>query len=376
MSFKKKFLSKSPIEYNGVPGGVQTSVKANTKAFSGKNDPNFTGFVSSSGGKSNYGLANSRSNDFNSWNNEPKFKTDSEKKKEQTTRDKITENYKANAKTRALDDIQDKLETAGMMPVVGAAPDIINTGVSAARGLSAKFSGDKKRQLEAAKNMGIHMASAMPVGGIFAASGNKLRKYTNLMTRTGRAESKLLKNPNFTRVYTADGSSKVMDKKFTKKLYRTEDANISNKLYDKPGVEYNTYNWAGDDPYSQVFYNKKAKSALNPDVKLKPKENRRFFEMYFDKQDAKMFSLDSKNAPNLASKMSKAPGEYVVPPSIMKDIRKRGSGYGFQVSKGNKDEIIERLFGKDGVSYDLAEGKKLFSTSSKNKSKNLFFPKI
>ena len=218
---------------------------------------------------------------------------------------------------------------------------------------------------------GDYLGAGLSTAGLMLpfVSGNLVKKgakkiYDKVWSTTGRAEAKLLKDPNFVRVYTTDGSSKIMDKKFTKKLYRTEDANISNKLYDKPSVEYNTYNWAGDNTFSQAFYNKKTKNALNPDIKLKSDEKRRFFEMYFDKNDAKMFSLDSKTAPKLASSMSKAPGEYVVPPSIMKDIRKRGSGYGFQVSEGTQGEISERLFGKSML-------EETFSTSSKNKRKRL-----
>ena len=55
------------------------------------------------------------------------------------------------AGTRVLDDIQDKLETAGMTPGIGIVPDAVNTGISAARGLSAKLSGDKKVQLQVLK---------------------------------------------------------------------------------------------------------------------------------------------------------------------------------------------------------------------------------
>lgn len=267
MSFSKKFTSKSPLAYHGGPHGSQPNVKANTKAFSTMSDilpkKNITPAQ-----QSTYGLGTSTNANWE----KPKKPSDEQKAKSLEMQKKMLEIRDSKAGTKILNDVQDKLETAGMIPGVGLVPDAVNTGISAARGLSAKVSGDKKRQLEAAKNMGIHGASMLPIGGIFAAGGNKLRKYTNFMTRTGRAESKLLKNPNFTRVYTPDGSSKIMDKKFTTKLYRTEDANISNKLYDKPGVEYNTYNWAGSDPYSQVFYNKKTKSALNPDVKLKPKE--------------------------------------------------------------------------------------------------------
>ena len=82
MSFNKKFLNKSPINNHGGLHNGQPSVTANTKAFSGKKDPKFTGVVPSSLGVSEYGLASSRSNDFNSWNNEPEFKTEAEKKKE------------------------------------------------------------------------------------------------------------------------------------------------------------------------------------------------------------------------------------------------------------------------------------------------------
>lgn len=352
MSFNKKFLSKSPLAYHGGPHNGQPSVKANTKAFSGKNDPNFTRFVPSSVGKSDYGLSSSRSNDLNSWNNEPKFKTDFEKKKEQITRDKIAENYKANAKTRALDDIQDKLETAGIIPIVGAAPDIINTGISAARGLSAKFSGDKKRQLEAAKNMGIYSMSAIPGAGLFTASSNKLRKYTNFMTRTGRAESKLLKNPNYTRVYTTDGSSKIMEKSKALHLNRIEDANVTNKVYKNPKTGYEDYNWANKtkgegqaiatkhylDNTKRLGGSEKNFSTYN----LGKNEDRRLISMYFDPKDAENFSVFKSTKKAYEMSKNKA-NEFVIPPDIMKNIRNKKSGYGFTTTVGSKSKILEQM---------------------------------
>jgi len=174
MSFNKKFLSKSPLAYHGGPHGSQPNVKANTKAFSTMSDilpkKNIT-----TPQQSTYGIGTSTNANWE----KPKKPSDERKAKSLEMQKKMLEIRQSKAGTRVLDDIQDKLETSGMTPGVGLVPDAINTGISAARGLSAKFSGDKKGQLEAAKNMGIHMASAMPIGGIFAAGGNKLKKTTS-----------------------------------------------------------------------------------------------------------------------------------------------------------------------------------------------------
>lgn len=174
MSFNKKFLSKSPLAYHGGPHNGQPNVKANTKAFSTMSDilpkKNIT-----SPQQSNYGLGTSPNANWD----KPKKPSDEQKAKSLEMQKKMLEVRDSKAGTKVLDDIQDDLETAGMMLGVGVVPDVINTGISAARGLSAKFSGDKKAQLEAAKNMGIHMASAMPIGGFFTAGGNKVKKATS-----------------------------------------------------------------------------------------------------------------------------------------------------------------------------------------------------
>lgn len=173
MSFSKKFTSKSPIANNGDPlkPGSFSDVAANTKAFSTMSDilpkKNITPPQ-----QSTYGFGTSTNANWD----KPKKPSDEQKAKSLEMQKKMLEVRDSKAGTKVLDDIQDKLETAGMTPGVGIVPDAINTGISAARGLSAKFSGDKKAQLEAAKNMGIHGASMLPVGGIFAAGGNKLKK--------------------------------------------------------------------------------------------------------------------------------------------------------------------------------------------------------
>ena len=46
----------------------------------------------------------------------------------------------------------------------------------------------KKGQLEAAKNMAIHGASMLPVGGIFAAGGNKLKKMTSKVSTFNKSK--------------------------------------------------------------------------------------------------------------------------------------------------------------------------------------------
>ena len=348
MSFNKKFLSKSPLAYHGGPHDGQPNVKANTKAFSTMSDilpkKNIT-----TPQQSTYGLGTS----INANWEKPKKPSDEQKAKSLEMQKKMLEIRDSKAGAKVLDDIQDKLETAGMTPLAGVIPDAINTGISAARGLSAKFSGDKKGQLEAAKNMGIHMTSAMPIGGFFAAGSNKLRKYTNLMTRTGRAESKLLKNPNYTRVYTTDGSSKIMEKSKTVNLNRIEDANITNKVYKNPKTGYEDYNWANRVDKSD-FQNIASKHYLDNTKRLGGSEknfstynlgkndNRRLISMYFDPKDAEKFSVF--NSTKRAYEMSKnKANEFVIPPDIMKNIRSNKSGYGFTTTVGSKSKILEQM---------------------------------
>lgn len=347
MSFNKKFLSKSPLAYHGGPHDGQPNVKANTKAFSTMSDilpkKNIT-----TPQQSTYGLGTSTNANWE----KPKKPSDEQKAKSLEMQKKMLEIRDSKAGTKILNNVQDKLETAGMIPGVGIVPDAINTGISATRGLSAKVSGDKKGQLEAAKNMGIHGASMLPIGGIFAAGSNKLTKYTNLMTRTGRAEFKLLKNPNYTRVYTTDGSSKIMEKSKALHLNRIEDANITNKVYKDPKTGYEDYNWANKtkgegqaiatkhylDNTKRLGGSEKNFSTYN----LGENDNRRLISMYFDPKDAENFSVFKGT--KKAYEMSKNKvNEFVIPPDIMKNIRNKKSGYGFTTTVGSKSKILEQM---------------------------------
>ena len=350
MSFNKKFLSKSPIANNGDPlkPGSFSDVAANTKAFSTMSDilpnKNITPTQQSDYGLGTFTNAN--------WD-KPKKASYEQKAKSLEMQKKMLEVRDSKAGTKVLDDVQDKLETAGMILGVGIVPDAINTGISAARGLSAKFSGDKKAQLEAAKNMGIHSMSAIPGAGLFTASGNKIRKYTNLMTRTGRAESKLLKNPNYTRVYTTDGSSKIMEKSKALHLNRIEDANVTNKVYKNPKTGYEDYNWANRVDKSD-FQNIATKHYLDNTKRLGgseknfstynlgKNEDRRLISMYFDPKDAENFSVFKGTKKAYEMSKNKA-NEFVIPPDIMKNIRNKKSGYGFTTTVGGKSKILEQM---------------------------------
>lgn len=350
MSFNKKFLSKSPIANNGDPlkPGSFSDVAANTKAFSTMSDilpkKNITPPQ-----KSTYGFGTSTNANWD----KPKKPSDEQKAKSLEMQKKMLEVRDSKAGTKVLDNIQDDLETAGMMFGVGVVPDVINTGISAARGLSAKFSGDKKAQLEAAKNMGIYSMSAIPGAGLFTASGNKIRKYTNLMTRTGRLESKLLKNPNYTRVYTTDGSSKIMEKSKALHLNRIEDANVTNKVYKNPKTGYEDYNWANRVDKSD-FQNIATKHYLDNTKRLGgseknfstynlgKNEDRRLISMYFDPKDAENFSVFKGTKKAYEMSKNKA-NEFVIPPDIMKNIRNKKSGYGFTTTVGSKSKILEQM---------------------------------
>lgn len=183
MSFNKKFLSKSPLAYHGGPHDGQPNVKANTKAFSTMSDilpkKNIT-----TPQQSTYGLGTSTNANWE----KPKKPSDEQKAKSLEMQKKMLEIRDSKAGTKILNNVQDKLETAGMIPGVGIVPDAINTGISATRGLSAKVSGDKKGQLEAAKNMAIFGASMLPIGGIFAAGGNKLKKMTSKVSTFNKSK--------------------------------------------------------------------------------------------------------------------------------------------------------------------------------------------
>tara|TARA_R100001230_G_C5647027_1_gene152510 strand:- start:513 stop:1070 length:558 start_codon:yes stop_codon:yes gene_type:complete len=90
-------------------------------------------------------------------------------------------NAKAKAKSRRrgfLDWAQDGLTAAGMIPGVGAIPDLVNTVVSAGRAGYAGITGDKEAAKEHLVNLGLNLAAAVPVAGQ-AAGATKLARSAN-----------------------------------------------------------------------------------------------------------------------------------------------------------------------------------------------------
>ena len=295
MSFNKKFLNKSPINNHGGPHNGQPSVTANTKAFSGKKDPKFTGFVPSSGGESDYGLhvqPPGRSNAFNSWNNEPEFKTEAEKKKEKITRAELIkrnqETRRSKAGTKILDNIQDKIETAGMIPLAGTIPDAVNVGISATRGLLSKVEGDKEGQIKHATNMAAFSLNAIPALGLVSASLNKTKKLANKLDKA------LFPNTAF-RAVPASGASRTTYSKGKEQLM--ERIQKKGDFYTKDIDEakfYATGNFSGTKGLKQgddiIFTETKIPFWKNPVTK--------------DKNVVKLKSFD-KDVAN--------PNEYLIP---------------------------------------------------------------
>tara|TARA_Y100000114_G_C11729000_1_gene312524 strand:- start:554 stop:1123 length:570 start_codon:yes stop_codon:yes gene_type:complete len=77
-----------------------------------------------------------------------------------------------------LDWAQDGLTAAGMIPGVGAIPDLLNTVVSAGRAGYAGITGDKEGTKEHLINLGLNLAAAVPVAGQ-AAGATKLARSAN-----------------------------------------------------------------------------------------------------------------------------------------------------------------------------------------------------
>ena len=76
---------------------------------------------------------------------------------------------------KGLDAAQTGLTVAGMVPGIGNAVDLVNTGISGARAAHAKVTGDSEAAKEHMGNMALNAASAVPGAGL-AVGGAKLAK--------------------------------------------------------------------------------------------------------------------------------------------------------------------------------------------------------
>jgi len=90
---------------------------------------------------------------------------------------------------KGLDYAQTGLTAAGMVPGVGNAVDLLNTGISGARAAHAKVTGDDDAAKEHMGNMALNAASAIPGAGL-AVGGAKLAKTAAKGAKTLKAANK------------------------------------------------------------------------------------------------------------------------------------------------------------------------------------------
>lgn len=312
MSFNKKFLNKSPINRHGGPHNGQPNVKANTKAFS----------------------------------------TPSDIMKKKVLEARQPEASLTKTLLSTANDVAKSLTPLGVVKnLYDSAKDVYSDYQKG----DYKSLG-KKAVTELAFNLAPYGIGkvAKPLAKVIKKSAKNIN-INQIRDGIGRAraESKLLKNPNYTRVYTADGSSKIMEKSKTVNLNRIEDANVTNKVYKNPKTGYEDYNWANRVDKSD-FQNIASKHYLDNTKRLGGSEksfstynlgkndNRRLISMYFDPKDAEKFSVF--NSTKRAYEMSKnKANEFVIPPDIMKNIRSNKSGYGFTTTVGGKSKILEQM---------------------------------
>ena len=148
MSFSSNFKKNSPLHQNGENKPVKKQ-------------------------NSTYGLGNVRG-DVNTWS-KPKSTTMTPYQKDFYKR--MTEVHNKNKLNRALDSAQDKIETAGMLPIAGAIPDVVNTAISGARSINELYKGNTDKAKTHLKNAVIHGSSSVPLFGIGVAATNKVVKY-------------------------------------------------------------------------------------------------------------------------------------------------------------------------------------------------------
>jgi len=121
----------------------------------------------------------------------------------------------------ALDNVQDTIMGAGLIPAVGNVADLVNVGISGARAGYAKLKGDKKSVKKHLTNLSLNAASAIPVAGQAVAGtrlavkgGSKLAKTQKLANNVHHA--KFVKDRG---AQVVDGvKTKIKDSKLNKQI--------------------------------------------------------------------------------------------------------------------------------------------------------------
>jgi hypothetical protein len=91
-----------------------------------------------------------------------------------------------------LDRTQQGLDVAGMIPGLGAIPDLVNVGVSGARGGVATAMGNKQAAKDHYGNMALSSAAAIPGAGLAAGAG-KIGKTAVKLGKTAKYGGKATK---------------------------------------------------------------------------------------------------------------------------------------------------------------------------------------
>ena len=195
----------------------------------------------------------------------------------------------------------------------------------------------------------------------FVPGGAIVRGYNKLRTKI---------NPNV----VTDIFGNVIKKKGAVRLNRIEDANITNKTFNKARADgsmpYESGNWYSDQ--IEPFYLNKTKVAGTADELLPMDANRRVITGYLDPKDAKKFNVlqSTKEAISMSGGKGNLPiaSEYVLPPDITKTLREKGKILkpksalkeltdfykkqgGFQYQKGGL-----KKYGEGGLTGNIGQG--------------------
>lgn len=93
---------------------------------------------------------------------------------------------------QALDNVQTGIMGIGMIPAVGNVADLVNAGISGARGIGSAVTGDFKGAKKHAANLGLSLASAIPIAGQAVAG-------TRMAVKAGSGAAKIAKTAKKTK---------------------------------------------------------------------------------------------------------------------------------------------------------------------------------
>ena len=145
---------------------------------------------------------------------------------------KAVEAAKASPAKGLMDNLQDGLSMAGMIPVIGNIADAANVAVSGGRAGYAKYKGDTKGAAKHTKNMAINAAAMIPgagqavTAGKFAAKGGKaLAKATKkgVKDTTAKEGTKKVAGEGV-KIAASETGDKIIDKKAQKKQVAKKEA--------------------------------------------------------------------------------------------------------------------------------------------------------